>query len=107
MVFLWRGHKYQHETNGGVIRKHILLRLGSTLCSVMFAAFIVGFFVYGPRSIGKSIDIILAVLLAGGVVFAFASKRDGHTFIFDGHDLMAPEPRPDRAFETPTPVEIT
>jgi len=107
MVFLWRGHKFQPQTQGGVIRKHLLLRAGSTLCSVLFAGFIVGFFIYGPRSIGKSIDIILAILLAGGAVFAFASKRDSLTFVFDGHDLLPPGPRHDRVFEAPTPVEIT
>ncbi|GAC1534022.1 MAG: hypothetical protein NVS3B12_14200 [Acidimicrobiales bacterium] len=105
MVFLWRGHKYQEETKGGVIKKHLLLRAGSTLCSIMFGGFIVGFFVYGPRSIGKSIDVILGVLLVAGLIFAFASREDGETFVFEGHDLLPADGHHDLVFESATPVE--
>ncbi len=87
MVFLTRGHRHMPEGEGPP-GAHWGLRIGSTLCSFMFAGFIVGFFVYGPRAIGGSIDVILVVLLAGGVVFSFASDKSADTYVFEGHDLL-------------------
>jgi amino acid transporter len=106
MVFLWRGHGRHPETGGGPVRRHLLLKVGSTLCSVMFAGLIVGFFVYGPRSIGRSIDVILVVLLAGGVAFALASGRDERTFVFQGDDLFGPGTTDQHVLEPATPVQI-
>jgi amino acid transporter len=107
MVFLWKGHKFQPQTNGGPIHKHIMMRIGSTMTSVLFGGVIVGFFVYGPRSIGHSIDIILAILLIGGVVFAFTSREAAETFYFDGVDLEPLARLEGGAFEVRTPAEIS
>jgi hypothetical protein len=74
----------------------------------MFGGFIVGFFVYGPRAIGRSIDVILAILLAGGIVFSLAKKSSPETFVFEGHDLSPAGDTGDaghRVFEAPTPIE--
>jgi amino acid transporter len=104
MVFLTRGHRSMVEA-GEHPGSHWGLRIGSTLCSVMFGGFIVGFFVYGPRAIGGSIDVILGVLLVGGVLFAFASRKSGATFVFDGSDLRAVGSARDKVLEAGTPNE--
>ena len=104
MVFLWRSHKDQAATGGPATHRHLFLRIGSTACSLLFAGFIVGFFVYGPRALGRPIDVILAILLVGGVVFAWSSSRDGETFIFEGRDLPPPGADRERASETASPL---
>jgi len=103
-VFLLRGHRYAPHTDQP-IKPHWILRIGAVLCAFMFAGFIIGFFIYGPRAIGGSIDIILGVLLAGGVVFSLASKITAATFIFEGHDLMPSAIDDKRVFETHTPID--
>ena len=103
MVFLTRQHRASSE-HDGADSSHRGLRIGATLCSIMFFGFIIGFFVYGPRAIGSSIDYILGVLLAGGVVFAFASKTSSETFIFEGHELTPADATDRRLFEAQTPV---
>jgi amino acid transporter len=107
MVFLTRGHRIGADPDDRTT-SHWGLRMGSTLCSVMFGGFIVGFFVYGPRAIGRSIDVILAILLAGGIVFSLAKKSSPETFVFEGHDLSPAGDTGDaghRVFEAPTPIE--
>jgi amino acid transporter len=104
MVFLTRGHRAMTQTSQH-LGTHWGLRIGSTLCSLMFGGFIVGFFIYGPRAIGGSIDVILGVLLAGGVCFSLASRKSPATFIFEGADLVPPGSANNRIFEAGTPVE--
>lgn len=57
------------------------------------------------RAIGGSIDVILGILLAGGVVFAFSSKKTAATFVFDGDDLRPGSSTDRLVFEAQTPTE--
>lgn len=104
VVFLSRAHRIGADADDRT-GSHRGLRIGATVCSVMFGGIIIGFFVYGPRAIGRSIDLILAILLAGGVVFSFARKTSPETFVFEGHDLRPDGDAQSRVFEAPTPVE--
>lgn len=69
--------------------RHLALRIGALFSAVMFGLFIIGFIVYGPRAIGHSIDVVLGVLVLGGVAFTFAKRRTSEPFVFSGRD--APE----------------
>jgi hypothetical protein len=52
----------------------------------------VGFFVADPKAIGGPIDLVLAVSLAAGLVFTFASRHRPEPFHF-GTDTGADEER--------------
>ncbi len=87
VVFLSVGHR---RVDSAALKPHShrLLLLGAIFSSVVMGLLIVGFFIYGPRAIGGGVDIIFAVLLAAGFIFAGWSKRHHRsTFQFSGHDV--------------------
>ncbi len=108
VVFLTRGHLGQLDQDGrpghvNTAHQHKLLTVGAAVCSVMFFAFAVGFFIYGPRAIGGSVDYVLGALLGLGILFAFRTRNTKNQNLFEGRDLtpdqvssMRPFPRPAR-----------
>ncbi|MHB8457914.1 MAG: hypothetical protein ACYDBS_09545, partial [Acidimicrobiales bacterium] len=84
VVFLSVGHRRLPEAHLEP-HSHRLLLIGSVLSSLIMAALLVTFFVYGPVAIGNGVDQTLAVLLGLGVVFAWwTRRRNPETFVFAG-----------------------
>ena len=94
-VFLGRMHRERFEP-GQPPHRHRVLLAASVLATLLFGACLIGFFIYGPKAIGSSIDTVLAVLLGAGAVFTVATRRRGRTHAsFEGHDapeVQAPAP---------------
>ena len=82
-VFLRVLHKSQVQ-EGDSTHGHRVLMVASFVASLTFLAFMVGFVFYGPRVIGSNIDVVVGILIAGGVAFAFLSKRHKKIFVFHG-----------------------
>ena len=93
-VFLRRMHRRRSDTADSP-HGHGALMVLSALSSALFAAFIVGFFIYGPRLIGPSIDYIVIALVAGGLIFAKFAKRHAKIFVFHGSPSDAEDSEPD------------
>ena len=88
-VFLTVGHRKLPDVRLSP-HAHRLLAAGAILSSAVMAAMMVGFFIYGPRVVGAGLDDTLAVLLAFGVIFAWATRRRaGNAVIFHGRDAVA------------------
>ena len=91
VVFLSVGHR---RTTDVPTREHShrLLLAGAIFSSIVMGSLIVAFFVYGPKAIGGGVDLIFAVLLALGVVFAGWTKyHQRSTFNFAGDDVATAE----------------
>lgn len=86
-VFLTTGHRRLPDV---ALRPHShrLLLLGSVLSSAVMGFLLVAFFVYGPRAIGRGVDVTFAVLLGAGLVFAWATRRRaGAAYRFAGEEV--------------------
>lgn len=88
-VFLTIGHKrlpdVRLQPHG-----HRLLLLGSLFSSMVMAALLATFFVYGPKAVGGGVDETFGVLLALGLVFAWWTRRRALTpVVFAGNDVPA------------------
>lgn len=87
-VFLYRmhGNKAENtETHG-----HKVLLAGAMISATAFLALMAGFFIYGPRAVGGSIDYVMAVLILIGIAFAIFAKRHNNVYIFHGTDVSQP-----------------
>lgn len=92
-VFLTVGHRRLPDLR---LRPHShrWLPAGSLLASAVMGALLVAFFFYGPRAIGKGVDVTLAVLIGIGVLFAWATRRRvSQTWLFHGNDITVSAPR--------------
>ncbi len=67
----------------------------------MFFAFAVGFFIYGPRAIGGSVDYVLGALLGLGILFAFRTRNTKNQNLFEGRDLTPDQVSSMRRFPRP------
>lgn len=85
-VFLYRMHGSRGE-DGSYPHRHTKLLIGSTFAAIAFFLFMVGFFIFGPRAIGSSIDYVIAILILLGFAFAFFAKRHKEIFIFHGNQV--------------------
>ncbi|AUW93916.1 amino acid permease [Sulfobacillus thermotolerans] len=95
-VFLTRIH---HHGLHGITHQHRGLQIISYVTTTWFAVVISIFLIYGPAAIGRSIDALVAIMLAGGIIFTFwrfeGRWRGYHVFnpetreltIEDGEDL--------------------
>lgn len=100
-VFLRRMHRSMAEV-GTTDHRHRVLLVLSGVASILFFAFMVGFFVYGPSSIGSSIDYIVLALILGGVLFSRFAKRHKGVYHFHGMDVeddVAPAELPSESFK--------
>ncbi len=88
-VFLTTGHRKLADFQMSP-HAHSALLVGSIISATMFGGLIVAFFIYGPKIIGSSIDKILLVLLALGVVFSWLKRRNGDQVEFAGKDITTP-----------------
>ena len=73
-VFLTVGHRGLPDVQLSP-HAHRGLAAAAAASTAVMGALLVAFFVYGPRAIGAGIDQTLALLLAGGVIFAWATRR--------------------------------
>jgi amino acid transporter len=73
-VFLTYGHRRLPDV-AMQPHSHRWLLTGAIFSTVVMGSLLAGFFVVGPRAIGSGIDWVLAVLLALGAVFAWATRR--------------------------------
>ncbi|MBC3840182.1 APC family permease [Streptacidiphilus sp. 4-A2] len=89
-VFLRRVHRNRHDP-AAPPHRHRGLLVASAVATAMFGASLVGFFVYGPAAIGSSIDYILLVLIAMGVLFAVLTRKRAETHHFSGDDVTLRE----------------
>ncbi len=81
-VFLTLGHKRLPEAQ---LEKHDhrVLRFGALFSAATFGFFLLAFVIYGPKAIGGPIDIVIAVLLAMGVLFTIKTKRSKNIYVFE------------------------
>lgn len=84
-VFLTYGHRRLPDVHMNP-HKHRLLLVGAIFSTLVFASMIVAFFIVGPQAIGASIDIVIATLLALGVLFAYLTRKSSGVHIFHGQE---------------------
>ena len=86
-VFLFRMH-----TSKGVDspHRHRVLLAGSVFSAMTFLAFMVGFFIFGPKAIGPSVDYVVGVLILMGFGFLFFAKRHNSIYMFHGNSVSDP-----------------
>lgn len=89
-VFLYRMHGDKAESSG--THGHRVLLAGAIVSAVAFLFLMVGFFIYGPRAIGGSIDYVMGILILIGIAFAVFAKRHNNVFIFHGTDVSQSRP---------------
>ncbi len=95
VIFLSVGHRRMPEMSLQP-HQHRLLLVGAIFSSVVMAALLIAFFIFGPTAIGNGIDETLAALLGCGFAFAWwTKKRTRETVHFDEHgsELTAATPR--------------
>lgn len=103
-VFLVRGHRNMgSEALSSPTHRHDTLLVAAAISTVLFGGYIVGFFIFAPRAIGGGIDLVIAVLLALGFGFTFASRKGGDQESFVGDDLRPPHEHSQRVMEMPSP----
>ncbi len=87
-VFLTVGHRRLPDVQINS-HSHRLLLVGSIFSSVVMAALLGTFFVYGPVAIGHGVDETLAALLGLGLAFAWWTKhRTATPFVFAGGEAI-------------------
>lgn len=84
-VFLHRMHGDKPE--GLQSHGHKVLYVGAILSAASFLLLMIGFFIYGPRAIGGSIDYVIGILIVVGIAFAIFAKRHNNVFIFHASDV--------------------
>ncbi len=87
-VFLRRVHKILEPLEDSTVHRHRPLLALSALSSALFFAFMVGFLIFGPSVIGKSIDYVIAALLAMGLIFSRISRDRHKVYQFHGEDVL-------------------
>lgn len=75
-VFLRRVHRSLPQGTRGGHHHHRVLLAASAAATAAFSALLVAFLGYGPSVLGGQIDVVIAVMVAGGAVFALW-KRSG------------------------------
>jgi amino acid transporter len=86
LVFLTRSHSRMAE-RALPAHQHRIMVVCSALSTLLFAGFLIGFFVYGPKAIGGPIDYVLAIALVIGGIIALLPKKTTTPFVFQGQDL--------------------
>ncbi|MHB8191282.1 MAG: APC family permease [Ferrimicrobium sp.] len=87
-VFLIRQHAKAELDS--VVHSHHGLLVASIGTNLIYTGLIILFLLFGPGAIGGSIDIVVGVLLAAGVVFALLRGRSHKdVFVFAGEDSVA------------------
>ena len=99
LVFLFRMHTSRVD---GVSHRHRVLLAGSVISALTFLMFMIGFFIFGPKAIGGSVDYVVGILIAMGIAFVFLVKR--HTVIYMFHGNAA---APQTEDESTDSVDVT
>ncbi|TAN29653.1 MAG: APC family permease [Actinomycetota bacterium] len=81
-VFLFRMHTSRVD---GASHRHRVLLAGSVISAVTFLMFMIGFFIFGPKAIGSSVDYVVGILIAIGFAFVFFAKRHTLIYVFHGN----------------------
>ena len=88
-VFLFRMHS---SKSGDGPHRHRVLLFGSMTSALAFLGFMVGFFIYGPRAIGPTLDYVVGMLILLGFVFVIFAKRHDRIYVFHGNAIaVVPE----------------
>lgn len=66
---------------------HNGLRVAATATTIALATFLVAFLIFGPAAIGAGIDWVIAVVVAGGLLFAWVPRRRQETYVFDAREV--------------------
>jgi amino acid transporter len=81
-VFLFRMHTWK---SGDRPHGHKVLLAGAVLSALAFFFFMVGFFIFGPKAIGPSVDYVVGTLIVLGFGFVFFAKRHSSIYMFHGN----------------------
>lgn len=73
-VFLRRIHRSM-PTDIHSTHHHRSLLVASSVSTLLFASLLAAFVTFGPAVIGSSIDLVVGVIVAGGLVFAFSRRN--------------------------------
>jgi hypothetical protein len=80
-VFLFRIHTWK---GGDRPHGHRVLLAGAVLSAFAFFFFMIGFFIFGPKAIGPSVDYVVGTLILLGFGFVFFAKRHNFIYMFHG-----------------------